>query len=270
MPVYQHSQQQPHQQPQQHSGTDALQLCGSDAGRDEARAYAQAGLVATMPQAPVVGKAGLIPEAEPDMHGPQGMTSMAVLLEAFAVEFDGNQQLQKGLSIRVLALQLLLLACQDQNAPADTAVTVSEPSHLNSAQQHEAKLARDATEQLRTQEVADNNSPQGPASPEARLTRKQIRQMVLEIASKADEAVKVLREDGEGTTVPYVWQVVYEAALNLARSGSTQEVIGDLQSCIQPYSQVCFLTHWPPHVVRVLNVGDVNACYSAMLVSKLP
>ncbi len=70
------------------------------------------------------------------------------------------------------------------------------------------------------------------------LSLKDLRQLLFDIASRADETALALKEEGAGASVPYVWQLVYVGALELARTGAMQEIFGQFSSCIQPYSQV--------------------------------
>ncbi|KAL0054002.1 hypothetical protein WJX82_002157 [Trebouxia sp. C0006] len=77
----------------------------------------------------------------------------------------------------------------------------------------------------------------GKGQPEHVVAKKEMRQMLADMANKVEDGVKTLQGEEQETLVPYVWQVVYEAALDFARTGAMQEVIGELGACILPYSQ---------------------------------
>jgi len=191
-----------------------------------------------------VARTAVVPEAEPDMSGQQALFSMAALLEGLAVEFDGKGQVQKGLSVRLLALQLLIVALQRDDAAVGQQGQ-SQPV-LYAQQQHETTPGTSQLTQKQQQPVAKTSNSehtQEALQPERLISKKEMRQMLVDMASKVEEGVKTLQREEEGTLVPYVWQVVYEAALDFARTAAMQEVIGELGACILPYSQVCFLTH---------------------------
>ena len=182
-------------------------------------------------------KAAMVPEPEPDMSGHQAIASMAALLESLAVEFEGKSQVQKGLSVRLLALQLLMVALREGSA------TASKSHSQSASDQMEAVLGKGTMKQQQQaqqekEDLADSRQHQANSLPERHTSKKEMQQMLVDIAGKVEEAVKVLREEGEGRLVPYVWQVVYEAALDFARTAAMQEVIGELEACIKPYSQV--------------------------------
>ncbi len=193
---------------------------------------------------PPVTRAAVVPEAGPDLSGEQALVSMAALLEGLAVEFDGKGQVQKGLSVRLLALQLLIVALQRGDA------SLEQPSQgqpvLHAQHQHEttpgtSKLTQQ--QQLPVAKTSDRQHTEEAFQPEHVISKKEMRQMLVDIASKVEEGVKALRGEEEATLVPYVWQVVYEAALDFARTAAMQEVIGELGACILPYSQVCCFKH---------------------------
>lgn len=185
---------------------------------------------------PPVTRAAVVPEAEPDMSGQQALLSMAALLEGLAVEFDGKGQVQKGLSVRLLALQLLIVALQREDG------TLGQPRQsqpvLCAQQQH--VTSSKVTQQQQQQPVAktsDGELTEEAVQPECVVSKNEIRQMLVDMASKVEEVVKTLRREQEETLAPYVWQVVYEAALDFACTAAMQEVIGELGACILPYSQ---------------------------------
>ena len=190
---------------------------------------------------PPVTRAAVVPEAEPDMSGQQALISMAALLEGLAVEFDGKGQVQKGLSVRLLALQLLIVALQRDD------VSLEQPSQsqpvLHAQQQHETTPGTSKLTQQQQQQPVSKTSDREPTEealqPETLVSKKEMSQMLVDMASKVEEGVKTLRGEEQETLVPYVWQVVYEAALDFARTAAMQEVIGELGACILPYSQVC-------------------------------
>ena len=182
-----------------------------------------------------------MPEAEPDMSGQQALISMAALLEGLAVEFDGKGQVQKGLSVRLLALQLLIVALQRGDASLGQPAQSQPVLHVQ--QQHETTPGSSKLPQQQHQqsvaETSDGAHTKEALQPEHVVFKKEMRQMLVDMASKVEEGVKTLRGEEEETLVPYVWQVVYEAALDFARTAAMQEVIGELGACILPYSQVC-------------------------------
>lgn len=186
-----------------------------------------------------VTRAAVVPEAEPDMSGQQALISMAAILEGLAVEFDGKGQVQKGLSVRLLALQLLVVALQRGDASPGQPAQSQPVSHAQ--QQHETTPGTSKlTQQQHQQSVAKTSGKvhtEQALEPERLISKKEMRQMLVDIASKVEEGVKTLRGEEEETLVPYVWQVVYEAALDFARTAAMQEVIGELGACILPYSQ---------------------------------
>ncbi|KAL0033084.1 hypothetical protein WJX79_002163 [Trebouxia sp. C0005] len=107
----------------------------------------------------------------------------------------------------------------------------SEP--ITSPQRHSSSPHQQHQQQREQEHLAP--SPSLPA--ERLVSKKEMRQMLVDMASKVEEGVKTLRGEEEEMLVPYVWQVVYEAALDFARTAAMQEVIGELGACILPYSQ---------------------------------
>ncbi len=199
--------------------------------------------VTTLGHPPPVTRAAVVPEAEPDLSGQQALISMAALLEGLAVEFDGKGQVQKGLSVRLLALQLLIVALQRDDA------SLEQPSQgqpeLHAQQQHEttsdtSKLTQQQHQQQQPgAKTSEGAHTEDALQPEHVVAKKEMRQMLADMANKVEDGVKTLQGEEQETLVPYVWQVVYEAALDFARTGAMQEVIGELGACILPYSQVC-------------------------------
>lgn len=197
----------------------------------------------TLGHSPPVTRAAVVPEAEPDMSGQQAFISMAALLEGLAVEFDSRGQVQKGLSVRLLALQLLIVALQRGDA------SLRQPGQsqpvLHAQQQHEATpgTSKLTQQQQRVAKASEQEPTEEALQAERLVSKKEMRQMLVDMASKVEEGVKTLRGEEEEMLVPYVWQVVYEAALDFARTAAMQEVIGELGACILPYSQVCCFSH---------------------------
>ncbi len=240
-----HADRQAHQQlapaAQQHPVSTSLVDTKQNASGQVAQGVLKG--VTTLGDPPPVARAAVVPEAEPDMSGQQALISMAAFLEGLAVEFDGKGQVQKGLSVRLLALQLLIVALQRGDA------SLEQPSQgqpvLHAQQQHEAtpgtsKLPQQQDQdQLPVAKTSDGAHTEEALQPEHIVSKKEMRQMLVDMASKVEEGVKTLRGKEEETLVPYVWQVVYEAALDFARTAAMQEVIGELGACILPYSQVC-------------------------------
>ncbi|DBA73921.1 TPA: hypothetical protein ACH3X2_009570 [Trebouxia sp. C0005] len=191
----------------------------------------------TLGHSPPVTRAAVVPEAEPDMSGQQAFISMAALLEGLAVEFDSRGQVQKGLSVRLLALQLLIVALQRGDA------SLRQPGQsqpvLHAQQQHEATpgTSKLTQQQQRVAKASEQEPTEEALQAERLVSKKEMRQMLVDMASKVEEGVKTLRGEEEEMLVPYVWQVVYEAALDFARTAAMQEVIGELGACILPYSQ---------------------------------
>ena len=171
---------------------------------------------------PVLARPAPELEAEPDMGSPQAIASLADLLDEVAGELEGKDQPLDALSLRLLALQLLHAAKQSSTPACDTA--------------HDGPLSG---EHLPDRQTDADLTEAGGNKSQTEVTQKQIQQRLLDMYSKATDSLAGLKQDGEGTVVPYVWQVVYQAALWFARTGATQEIIGGLQSCIQPYTQVC-------------------------------
>ena len=159
------------------------------------------------------------PEAEPEMGSSQALASLADLLDELAAELEGKDRLPDGLSLRLLAMQLLHAVKQNSTSCTESAHAAGSPQN-----QH-------------LQEQSDMQLP-AVSMPQSLLSSKQVDQRLLEMYSKARDSLSVLKQDGEGVGMPYVWQVVYEAARSFARTGATQEIIGAVPACIQPYSQV--------------------------------
>ena len=162
------------------------------------------------------------------------------------MEFDGKGQVQKGLSVRLLALQLLIVALQRDDASLRQPGQSQLVSHAQ--QQHETVHLALATSKLPQQQdqyqqpvakTSGGEHTEEALQPEHVVSKKEMRQMLVDMASKVEEGVKTLQGEEEEMLVPYVWQVVYEAALDFARTAAMQEVIGELGACILPYSQVC-------------------------------
>lgn len=259
LPVQQQRQQLPqHRHLNQHSAAAATMpqevqstsvVDKQSSGQNPVGHRAEGGMRVPVQHPSPAVKAAVVPEPEPDMSEHQAIASIAVLLESLAVEFEGKSQVQKGLSVRLLALQLLMVALREGSA------TAYKSSHSPSASdQTEAVLGKGTVKQQQqhqqTQQdkddLADSRQNQANSLPERQTSRKEMQQMLVDIASKVEEAVKISREEAEGRLVPYVWQVVYEAALDFARTAAMQEVIGELEACMEPYSQVvpfcCLLT----------------------------
>ncbi|DBB04526.1 TPA: hypothetical protein ACH3X1_012614 [Trebouxia sp. C0004] len=237
-----HENQQAHQQP----ATAALQHPVSTSLVDKQTRQNLNGQIAqgdlkgvTLGHPPPVTRAAVVTETEPDMSGQQALISMAALLEGLAVEFDGKGQVQTGLSVRLLALQLLIVALQRDDA------SLGQPGQsqpvLHVQQQHETTPGTSKLKQQQHQQpvakTSDGEHTEEALQPERLITKKEMRQMLVDMASKVEEDVKTLRGEEMETLVPYVWQVVYEAALDFARTAAMQEVIGELGACILPYSQ---------------------------------
>lgn len=258
-------------------------------GQDAPRAGQNVPAVTAQPFKGVSGTAPSLQvlevDPEPDMSSQQAIAHLAALLEDLAADYDSKQQLKEALSLRLLAMQLLLLAMgyatsktSSKHAPAppvavhSTAPQVQEHAvvqHSNSddqsqpAQQHQPESACDkaaGTTSLQQQQhrgVSETDAHQSsirqgelaglaevPFSAQPgtdvmpNVPPKALRQRLFDIAARADEAALALKQEGEGAGVPYVWQLVYEAALDLACTGAMQEIIGHFSSCIQPYMQV--------------------------------
>ena len=261
-------------------------------GQDAPRAGQNVPAVTAPPSKDVSGTAPSLPvlevDPEPDMSSQQAIAHLASLLEDLAADYDSKQQLKEALSLRLLAMQLLLLALgyatsntSSKHAPAppvavhSTAPQVQEHAvvqHSNSddqsqpAQQHQAESACDKAAGITSLQQQQQQQQRGVSETEAHQSSirqgepaglaevpfsaqpgtdmmpnvppKALRQRLFDIAARADEAALALKQEGEGAGVPYVWQLVYAAALDLARSGAMQEIIGHVSSCIQPYMQV--------------------------------
>ena len=201
-------------------------------------------------------------EPEPDMSSQQALGHVAALLEDLASAADSKQQPNQALSLRLLAMQLLLLALgvspsshSSKQAAAPAAVTDGSVTrqHQNamsgqdstqgqSAEQQQADTLTDsppsaALHQQQPDAVEGSTAQQGgPAG--LNISKKVVQQRLFDIAARADENALALKDEGDGAGVPYVWQLVYAAALELARDGAMQEIIGQSSSCKEPYSQV--------------------------------
>ena len=175
------------------------------------------------------------PEAEPEMGSAQALASLAELLDELAAELEGKDRLPDGLSLRLLAIQLLHAVRHNSISGAESAQSAVSPQKEHLQQQSGDQL-------------------QAVSMPQFSLSSKQVDERLLDMYSKARDSVSAVKQDGEGTVMPYVWQVVYEAARSFARTGATQEIIGAVPACVQPYSQVCcsfghFMLHCHAHLL---------------------
>lgn len=217
------------------------------------------------------------PEAEPDMGTPQALLGLADLLEERAAEEAGWHQLQSSIALRLLVMQVLLAALR-QVGPSQLgeAKGVShQPQALIQEQQQQEEQAA-VTQPHRESHPHQQGQQQDPApcapgetvapGREFSLFSKQIKQRLVDMAGRVEDSLSALRQEGESTVVPYVWQVVYEAALAHAQTGATQEIIGGIRSCILSYSQVCCRpgsSHYSDIFTLQLCVWD--SCSSFML-----
>ena len=169
------------------------------------------------------------------MGDAQGLAAAADLLEGFAVECEAKEQLQQSLSLRLLALQLLLLLLKDSTT-LDTASKTSDTANSGSDKLSAPDIAEEADQHSSVKRSAQAQQADVPRA--ASASRKQAKHMLANMYTKIQETVQVLRKDNESQSLPYCWQVVYELALDLARTGAMQEIIGKLDSAHMPYSQV--------------------------------
>ena len=199
-------------------------------------------------------------EPEPDMSNQQALAQMAALLEDLASAADSKQQPNQALSLRLLALQLLLLALGVSPLSHSSKQAAAAATDGSATGQHQnAMSGQDSTQgQLAEQQPADALSDSPPsaalyqqqqdaveasaaqqrAAAGLNISKKVVQQRLFDIAARADENALALKDEGDGAGVPYVWQLVYAAALELARDGAMQEIIGQSSSCKEPYSQV--------------------------------
>lgn len=203
--------------------------------------------VAGLPPAPVVVRPVVEPEAEPEMGSSQALVSTADLLEELAVEHEGRDQPQHGISLRLLAIQLLLAALR-LAPPGDAQGTAPHHSVQQRQQQQQCNLpeaddgaqtAGGQPQQDRQQQLASGGPGQDVTAAQFAVSNKQVKQRLVDAVSRIEDSLSALQQDGESAAVPYVWQVVYQAALASAQTGATQEIIGGISSCIPSYSQVC-------------------------------
>ena len=182
------------------------------------------------------------------MGSSDALNGVADLLEELAAEEEGRHQLQSSIAVRLLAMQVLLAAFRCVGAShLGEAKGTSPHAHATVQQQQQLKPAAvDESQRGLSQHQQDQpqqmvcGTPGQAVTPgcDLLLLSKQIKQRLLDMAGRVEDSVSALRQDGESTVVPYVWQVVYQAALAHAQSGATQEIIGGLRSCILSYSQV--------------------------------
>ena len=187
------------------------------------------------------------PEAEPDMGSSDALNGIADLLEELAAEEEGRHQLQSSIAVRLLAMQVLLAAfgcvgashLGEAKGTSHAHVTVQQQQQLKPAAVGESQRGVSQHQQEQPQHMLCG-TPGQAVTPgcDFLLLSKQIKQRLLDMAGRVEDSVSALRQDGESTVVPYVWQVVYQAALAHAQTGATQEIIGGLRSCILSYSQV--------------------------------
>lgn len=240
------------------SHTAAATLYATRTHHGRALGEAQPDLAVLHP-APVSVPAVVEPEAEPEMGSSQALLSTAHLLEELAVEHEGRHQLQHGIALRLLAMQLLLAAFRRDGiaCPGDARDTAPDATLQQQQQQRNQAEADDDAQRDGTQRQHQQDEQQQPASggPEQDTTpaqiwvvSKQVKQRLADAAGRVEDSLSALQQAGESTAVPYVWQVVYQAALAYAQAGATQEIIGGIGSCIPSYSQVCLRTcqsSWP-------------------------
>ena len=252
----QHAQRAQHPVSPQHLAVPAQATKASQPGTD--RQHSGSGRVAapalnSFPAVPASVKAAVEPEAEPEVSSTQALVSLADLLEDAATDLDGKHQLQSGMSLRLLAIQVLLAAVRKQKtvSTCQTQDRASQPQQQQ--QQHElsavssddGKEAQQQQQQEQQRVLLDSHEQKMNAQ-QAGMGSKHIKQRLQDLASKVEESLGALQQEGESSVVPYVWQVVYEAALSFACAGATQEIIGGLASCISPYSKVGQCIHKPP------------------------
>lgn len=187
------------------------------------------------------------------MGSPQALVGVADLLEERAAEEAGWHQLQSSIALRLLAMQILLAAFK-QGGTAQLGGAKDTCHHVQATMQQQQQQGEQAIVYQPHQESHQDQQQQPvPYVPGQAVTSqgqgvslfsKQIKQRLLDMASRVEDSLSALRQEGESTVVPYVWQVVYQAALAHAQTGATQEIIGGIHSCILSYSQVCRPGHY--------------------------
>ena len=182
------------------------------------------------------------------MGSSEALIGVADLLEELAAEEEGRHQLQSGIAVRLLAMQVLLAAFRHVSAShlGEAKGTSHVHAIMQQQQQHEPVAVDESERELGQhqqdqpqQMVAGTSGQAVPPGCDFLLFSKQIKQRLLDMAGRVEDSLSALRQDGESAAVPYVWQVVYEAALGHAQTGATQEIIGGIRSCLLSYSQVC-------------------------------
>lgn len=211
---------------------------------------------------------------EPDMSSPQALAQLAAMLEDMASGAEDKQQPQEALSLRLLTMQLLLLALGKGTLGTSSQRTVAsaaEPHQIQQTEGHSvdrsqspaqhtadsgshalstaAAMQHQQEQEQQPQENAVDASQQQEhmdavlgdqqgAKAVTNLSMKELRQRLLDIAARADENALAVKQEDAVTNVPYVWQLVYAAGLEHAREGAMQEIIGQFSACAQPYYQV--------------------------------
>ena len=207
------------------------------------------------PAAAVLVRPVVEPEAEPDMGSSEALIGVADLLEELAAEEEGRHLLQSGIALRLLAMQVLLAAfrhvstlhlCKAKSTASDAHATMQQQQQQQQQQQHEPVAVDESERELvqhqhdqPQQMVAGTLGQAVTPGCDFQLFSNQIKQRLLGAAGRMEDSLSALRQDSESTAVPYVWQMVYQAALAHAQTGATQEIIGGIRSCILSYSQVC-------------------------------
>ena len=188
-------------------------------------------------------------EAEPDMGSSDALIGVADLLEELAAEEEGRHQLQSSIALRLLAMQVLMAAFRHvcafhlgeakgtsphANATVPQQQQQYEPAAVNESQREMSQHRQEQPQQI----VPGTPGQAVTPGRDFLLFSKQIKPGLFAMAGRVEDSLSALRQDGDSTDVPYVWQVVYEAALAHAQTGATQEIIGGIRSCILSYSQV--------------------------------
>ena len=108
--------------------------------------------------------------------------------------------------------------------------------------------------------ASEDDSRAQAAAPDRALTAQRIMAEVRALAGRCEESAAAAAEGmDEGEELPECWQLIYKAALALAKAAAVDELLGNAASSMRAYHKVghilvCALVQVPPMLVAV---GDV-------------